>query len=166
MKKLIVVAAAIVLLVAGIVRVELVAQAQREAVSNAENGAVENSARAEKRKAMIDAARGTYEAVASLYELGTETSNTLYVWSSYLRTAQGRAADSKQLVAQACQEHLDRMQSLHGKVAALNKQGARGGEAEKLYATQFYVAEAELLLLEAKDSAGVELTPGRNSRNQ
>jgi hypothetical protein len=50
----------------------------------------------------------------------------------------------------ACQEHVDRMRGIHAKVKALHAQGSRGGEETKYRASEFYVAEAELLLLEAK----------------
>jgi hypothetical protein len=65
----------------------------------------------------------------------------------------------------ACREHLARMQELHRKVEALSKQGARGGEAEKLHATQFYVAEAELLLLEAKANERFQAAPKPRPRD-
>jgi hypothetical protein len=120
------------------------------------SGAVLKSRLVEKQKGMIDAARRTYEAFDELFKAGTTTQEPLYVWSSKLRSSQVRAADGREQATQASQEHLDRMRKLHDKVAALGKQGAKGGEAEKLAATQFYVAEAELLLLEAR----VMNTPG------
>jgi hypothetical protein len=56
------------------------------------------------------------------------------------------------------------MRKLHNKVAALGREGAKGGEADKFHATQFYVAEAELLLVEAKGNEDIQLTP--KSRDQ
>jgi hypothetical protein len=152
MKKLILAAGAIVLLVAGIVRVELVAQLRPEADSESGGSAARNSERTTKMQAMIDAARAAYEARLLLYHSGTIPANELYVWSSYLRSSQVRAVGSRREATKACQEHLDRMKDLHDKVAALANQGARGGEADKFHATQFYVAEAELLLMEAKNN--------------
>jgi hypothetical protein len=60
-----------------------------------------------------------------------------------------RAADAKEKLVEASREHLARMKNLHAKVDALARQGAQGGEADKLHAAAFYVAEAELLLLDA-----------------
>jgi hypothetical protein len=151
MKKLMLAAASIALLAAGVVRVELVAQPRSEAESQSDNSAAPNAEREARNKAMIEAAQKTYEVVRESYTLGTILPNEVYVWSSYLRSSQVRAARSKDERAKACQEHLDRMQSLHNKVTALQREGARGGEADKFHATQFYVAEAELLLLEAKN---------------
>ncbi|MEX2138622.1 MAG: M56 family metallopeptidase [Pirellulales bacterium] len=159
MKKLILAAGAVAILVAGLVRVELVAQAPLDADTNAEISVVLNSKRAEKQKAMINAARRTYEAFDELFKAGTTTYEPLYVWSSKIRSSELRAADSRQQVTQASQEHLHRMRKLHDKVAALGRQGAKGGEAEKFAATQFYVAEAELLLLEATSNEQIEFTP-------
>jgi beta-lactamase regulating signal transducer with metallopeptidase domain len=160
MKKLILAAAALALLIAGIVRVELVAQPRPEANSKSEDIAARNTERAVKQKAMIDAARATYDAILEAHSQGRLMSNNeVYLWSSYIRSSQVRAADSRQQVTKACQAHLDRMQSLHDGVAALGREGAKGGEMDKQYAAQFYVAEAELLLLEAKANERVELTP-------
>jgi hypothetical protein len=162
MKKLILATAAIALLAMGIARVELVAQPRSGSESKKEGVAVHNAERAAKQKAMIDAARATYDVKVESYSLGTEVANEVYVWSSYLRSSEVRAAGSRQQATTACKEHLDRMQQLHNKVAALQREGARGGEADRFHATQFYVAEAELLLMEARNNEkGPDLPPDR-----
>jgi beta-lactamase regulating signal transducer with metallopeptidase domain len=159
MKKLMLAGTALALLVAGIVRVELVAQLGPEGRSKSESNAAPNAERAAKQKAMIDAAQQTLAVMEENFKLGSGLhSNTdVYLWSNYLRTSQIRAAGSREEATKACQEHLDRMKQLHDGVAALQREGARGGEADKFFATQFYVAEAELLLLEAKNN---EKVPG------
>jgi hypothetical protein len=159
MKKLILAAAAIALLVVGIVRVELVAQPRSGTESKKERVTVQNAERAAKQKAMIDAARATYNLLIEHHSLGREGPNEVYVWSSYLRTSEARAADSRMQVASACKDHLDRMKRLHAGVKSLSDVAAKGGEADRLHATQFYVAEAELLLLEAKNNEKVQLIP-------
>jgi len=40
---------------------------------------------------------------------------------------------------------LARMEHLHNRVAMLHLNGVSGGETERFYATQYYVAEAKLL---------------------
>jgi hypothetical protein len=153
---------AIALLAAGVVRVELVAQPRPEANSQTGSSASRSAEQAAKMQAMIDAARATYEAQSVAYELGTQVASEVYVWSSDLRSSQVRAAGSRQEVSKACQEHVDRMKKLHKNVAALANQGARGGEADRFHATKFYVAEAELLLLEAQNkekAAGLAPNP-------
>jgi hypothetical protein len=39
--------------------------------------------------------------------------------------------------------HFERMGTLHEKAAALYKKGAKGGSAEKFYASKFYLLEAQ-----------------------
>lgn len=150
MKKLILATAALALFIAGIVSVELVAQTGPQTDGKAASGAGRNAEREAKQQAMIDAARATYEALEALFELGTTTQDYVYVWSSRIRSSQVQAADTKQERISACEQHLHRVKELHNKVKALSEQGAMGGEVDKLYAIEFYVAEAELLLLEAK----------------
>jgi hypothetical protein len=150
MKKLILAAVAIVLFIFGVVRVELVAQALPDAVTKSPDSTPQNPQRTAKFQAMADAAQRTYGAVNELFKLGQGSHTEVYVWSSYIRSAQVRAAASREERTKACQKHLERMQSLHNQVAALQREGARGGEADKFHATQFYVAEAELFLLEAQ----------------
>jgi beta-lactamase regulating signal transducer with metallopeptidase domain len=158
MKQFVLVVFALAVLLLGVVRVELVAQPLPAA--NPKNGvAVRNAEVAAKQQAMIDAARATYDVQMEQYKLGTQAPNEVYVWSSYLRSSQVRVADSRQQVINACQEHIDRMQRLHKYVVALQREGARGGEADKFHATQFYVAEAELFLLEAKNAEHVRGLP-------
>lgn len=149
MKKLILAGVAIALLVAGIVRVELVAQSESK-----KEGAVRNADLAAKQQAMIDAARGVYDMLVESHDQGTGAllPQERYVWSSHLRSAQAHAADSRQQATKACQEHLQRMQDLRRRVASLGQEGVPGGEAHKQSAAQFYLAEAEVLLLEAKGS--------------
>ena len=156
MRKLILAAVALALLAVGIVRVDLVAQ-PRSGAESKKGVAMHYAERAAKQKAMIDAARATYAVTAESYNLGTEVANEVYIWSSYLRSSEVRAAETRQQAARACKEHLDRMLKLHNKVAALQREGARGGEADRFHATQFYVAEAELLLLESQASLSEQL---------
>ena len=152
MKKLILAAIAINLLAVGIIGVELVAQ-PRPADSKTGNNAALNAQRPAKQKAMIDAAKAAYAGILENHNLGrTISNNEVYVWSNHIRTSQVRAADSPKQVTQACQGHLARMQDLHGKVEALGRQGSAGGEVHKQAAAQFYVAEAELLLIEAQNN--------------
>jgi beta-lactamase regulating signal transducer with metallopeptidase domain len=152
MKKLFLAAIAIALLTVGAVRVELVAQALPDAVTTSPDSTPQNPQRAAKFQAMADAAQKTYDAVDELFMLGTGSHTEVYVWSSYIRSAQVRVAASRDERIKASQKHLDRMQNLHKKVAALQREQARGGEADKFHATQFYVAEAELFLLETKNN--------------
>jgi len=144
MKKLIMAGVAIALLAAGIVRV-LVAQ-PRPAAGIADR----NAELAAKQQALIDAAQRTLAGFEESFTFSKLLPNEVYVWSSHIRSAQARAADSRQQVTKACQEHLKRMQDLHRKVSALGKEAAPGGEAHKQSAAEFYVAEAEVLVLEAK----------------
>jgi hypothetical protein len=149
MKKLIFGAAAIVVLMAGTVGVELGAQPRREPATDKDNAATRNVEIAAKQKAMIEAARAAYAGILESHSLGRATSNNeVYAWSTRIRSAEVRAANSRQQMTKACLDHLQRMRDLHERVAALGREGAPGGETHRQAATQFYVAEAELLLLE------------------
>jgi hypothetical protein len=149
MKKLILSALAVALLVAGIVRVELGAQPRVE-------GDTRNVELAAKQKAMIDAAKAAYAGILESHSLGRATSNNeVYAWSSHIRSSEVRAASSRQQVTKACQEHLERMRDLQERVVALGREGAPGGEQHKQAAAQFYLAEAEMLLIEAKTQSAM-----------
>jgi hypothetical protein len=151
MKKLILAGAAIAVLAAGIVGVVL-AQPRPEADSKKGGVAVRNAELAAKQRSMIDAAQRTLAAFEESFNYGKLLPNEAYDWSSRIRSAQVRTTDSRQQATKASQEHLKRMQVLHSKVAAASKEGAVGGEPQKLFAAEFYVAEAEVLLLEARGS--------------
>jgi hypothetical protein len=159
MKKLILAAMAITLLAVGMIRVELVAQPRPDAASKKAGVTVRNAEIAAKQKAMIDAARATYDTLTEYFRLGRQEPNEVYVWSSYLRIAEVRAANSPDQIISACNGHLERMKRLHAGVKALSDESARGGEADRLHATEFYVAEAELFLLEAKNKEHVTGVP-------
>lgn len=153
MTKLMLAAAATILLVAGIARVELGAQPRAE-------GDARNAELAAMQKAMIDAAKAAYAGILEAHNLGRATSNNeVYAWSNHIRSSEARAARSRQQAIKACQEHLQRMRDLHDRVAALGREGAPGGEMHKQAAAQFYVAEAELLLLDVKGNENLPNAP-------
>lgn len=112
MKKLILVAAAIALLLAGIVRLELSAQPEAKLDAKAADAAVKSPELVAKQQAMIEAARRTYEAFDALFELGSTTQGHIYVWSSHLRSSQARAADTKKELMSARKEQHERMNRL------------------------------------------------------
>jgi hypothetical protein len=149
MKTPILAAIAVALLVAGIVHVELGAQPRVE-------GDARNAELAAKQKTMIDAAKAAYAGILESHNLGRATSNNeVYAWSSHVRSSEVRAASSRQQVTKASQEHLERMRDLLERVVALGREGGPGGEQHKQAATQFYVAEAEVLLIEAKTQSAM-----------
>jgi hypothetical protein len=151
MKKLILAGIAIAVLTTGIVQL-LVAQPRPAAVSTTRSADL-----AAKQQAMIIAAQSALAGFNA--EESKLLANEVYIWSSRVRSAQAGAAESRTQVTRACQEHLKRMQDLHRRVASLNREGVPGGEAHKLAAAEFYVAEAEVLLLEAKGSENVQPAP-------
>ncbi len=142
----------------------VVAQPRPEAEPKKQRVATGNAELAVKQQAMIDAAQRTLAALEESFAHGKLLPNEVYVWSSHIRSSQVRAANAPQQVTNACQEHLKRMQELHRRIAALAKQGMPGGEKQQLYATQFYVAEAEVLLMEAGGMEGGQRLPGSRGR--
>src|SRR5688572_20143638 len=146
MKKLLLAAVAIGLFAVGVVRPKLVAQDRADTGSQAKKGAVDPQ-RTAKRAAMLDAAQRTYVATTAAHDVGVSVSpDELYAWSSRWRGAAIRVADKQQEIVKANQEHVDRMRAVYRGVKALNDEAAKGGEAQKLFATEFYLAEAELML--------------------
>jgi hypothetical protein len=88
-----------------------------------------------------------------IQELGAHVlPDEVYVWSSRWRGAAIRAADTQQQIVKANEEHVDRMRAVYRSVKGLHDEGGKGGESHKLFATEFYVAEAELTLLEAQSN--------------
>lgn len=98
---------------------------------------------------MVDEALAAFEANQAAYDAETVTMDRLYDWSlRWMRAAQIAAVNDEQNTA-AIQSHLNRMQNLQKKIAALYNLGTRGGEAKEMRAANFYVAEAERWLAEA-----------------
>ena len=98
-------------------------------------------------RTLQNAAQQTYEATASSYEAGTSKSSEVYDWSRKCAAEIMKAMNQEQAL-QASTEHLERMRKLHKKVKALHDEGSRGGEMSVYHASRFYVAEAELMLME------------------
>jgi hypothetical protein len=157
---------AVALLAVGVVQVDLVAQPHSEVASKKANAAASDAEREAKLRIMTDAARAAYAGIVENHTLGKATSNNeIYAWSNQIRSCEARAANAPQQVTKACQEHLQRMQILRDRVVALGKQGFPGGEMYRQAATQFYVAEAELLLLEAKANERFQAAPKPRPRD-
>jgi beta-lactamase regulating signal transducer with metallopeptidase domain len=150
-KKLILALGAALLFMISATRIEFVAQAAPESDSKSEQVTAASPEHAAKQQAMVAEAERTYEATSAHFNVGYGTPDELYVWSNRWRLAATRAANNQQQREIAYQEHLDRMKQLQASVKALYDANAKGGEPAKYFATRFYVAEAELLLLEAKE---------------
>ena len=99
--------------------------------------------------AMLEAAKNTLEATKAGYDAGTAPMPDVYVWSQRVAEAERALAKNKRDEIAALMGHWRRMGTLHGKVGALYRAGSKGGEAERFFATKYYLAEAELRLAEA-----------------
>jgi hypothetical protein len=99
------------------------------------------------KQAMLKAAKNTYEATRAAYEVGTETLANVFLWSRRWLEAELAVTEDDETELAAFNAHWDRMNQIHGKIKALFGQGVRGGEAEKLHASEFYLAEAEFWLV-------------------
>lgn len=104
-------------------------------------------------KKLLVAAKQIWVETSSEFELERVTLADVYVWSRRLSEAERMAAKDKQGELDALTGHWKRMHTLHNKIQALFDAAARGGEAHKLHATSFYVAEAELWLVDAGGKA-------------
>ena len=96
-----------------------------------------------------DEARATYEATMSHYETRQLDASEVYTWSIRWRAAATKGAENETKALQASKDHIGRMQDLHKKVTSMRDEGVKGGEHHIWQATKFYVAEAELLLMES-----------------
>jgi len=101
---------------------------------------------------MIKAAEESYEANLAAYTAQMSTMEGVPTWS--LRWMQAVTStlnnpyDPRHL--EAAEAHLRRMLSLHEHVASLYKIGSQGGGAEKMKAADYFVAQAEQFVEQAK----------------
>src|SRR5262245_2034466 len=86
---------------------------------------------------MVEAAKNALKATMAANEAGRATIEDIYQWSRRLMAAEQRAGK-----ANAAADHLERMDQLHQKTAALYRTGSRGGSEEKFYGSKFYLLEA------------------------
>jgi hypothetical protein len=168
MKKFIVCAVAVLIVLVCSVRFELVAQ------EAAGNRPAENDAAVLRAQEMVDAAQSTFQAVTAEYQIGRIEMEALYVWSRRWLDAEQVLAglkfrgDADRLEAErlvAFDLHLKRMEELHARVKALFEQGAEGGELGRLEATKFFVAEAKLWAEGGQDGSAIQESPA-NATNR
>lgn len=114
-----------------------------------EFGSAMAKAHPDQARAMLAAAQKGWEATKASYDVGTETLSNLHLRSWQLFFAQRALADTKDQDLAALLEYWKRTKKIYLKVRALNSTGTQGGETEKLAAASYYLAEAELSLLEA-----------------
>ncbi len=97
------------------------------------------------RTALEIAAQSAYQATYATYLADRAEVEGIYRWSRRVKEAELAAGKGK-----AAEDHLQRMQQLHQRVAALFKAGAAGASAIDLHATEYYVAKAKLAAENAK----------------
>jgi hypothetical protein len=99
-------------------------------------------------KVRIEAAQAAYDQIFPLPFNGIRPVQEVYEWSNRWREAAMWAAQTKAEKVAAAEAHLDRMRELQKPV----KEGEKAGRVPSFeaWATDFYVAEAELLLSAAK----------------
>ncbi len=106
-------------------------------------------------RSMVEEAHAAFHATKAAYEAENVTMEAVYNWSiRWMRAADSAAKDTTGKIA-AAKSHLKRMQDLQKKIAALYKEGTKGGEATEMAAANYYVAEAKRHLadVEAKTAA-------------
>lgn len=100
---------------------------------------------------MADAAEGGYSAWRASYTGGTAVASDCYVWSRRWVEAEKALAKNKEEELAALRRHRDRMQQLFNRIEALHREGVRGGEETQYYAAKFYLAEAEVWLASVEE---------------
>lgn len=125
--------------------------AQRDAPRETpvEFGSTMAKAHPDQARAMLAAARKTWEATNASYEIGTTTLANVHYWSLRLLLAERALAGTKEQDLAALLDYWKRTKKTYLKVRALYNSGTRGGQAELFGAASYYVAEAELWLLDA-----------------
>ena len=93
---------------------------------------------------MVEAAERTYAAVRARFEAGSETLETVYVWS--LRWLEAQRTARPTAAAAAARDHHRRMQELCALVDRQVAAGTLDGSAAS--ACQYYLAQAEVRLQE------------------
>jgi hypothetical protein len=88
--------------------------------------------------AMVTAAKNTLRATMAAKDAGRATIEDIYQWSRRLMTAEQLAGKTN-----ASADHLERMRTLHETAAALYNNKAKGGSENNLYASEFYLLEAQ-----------------------
>lgn len=180
MKQFLLATALMGVVLAALVRVQLVAQ-EPETLSKDEKGETEKTERAAPppsverplgeqfaktpklraaERAMVQQAHRAYDAAMSAYDAETITYDQLAFWSSrWLAGELAFARTRKERIA-AASAHVKRMQTLQQKVKALYESGTRGGEALQMAGANFYVAQAEAEL--ARQTAVKETPPAKS----
>jgi hypothetical protein len=97
----------------------------------------------------VDAAASALRATEAAEAAGQASNEEIYAWSVRLRASEIQAARDNNTALKASTDHLERMRNLHARVKALHGAGSKGGEETKFQASKFYVAEAELMLIDA-----------------
>ena len=122
---------------------------QPQPVAAHEFGSPMAKAHPEQAKAILAAAEKAWEANQASYEVGTQTLANVHHWSRQLLLAQRALADTNEEDLAALVAYWKRSKSIYLKVRALYTTGTKGGETEKFAEATFYLAEAELWLIDA-----------------
>lgn len=162
MKKSMLIAAMVVLLLGGAIEWRLgVRQSRARAEQQAAQARNAKEVAEQKNRAspavdaallrnMADAAEGGYTAWRASYSAGTAVAADCYIWSRRWVEAERALAENQEAELAALRRHRDRMQQLFRKVDALHREGVRGGEGTQFFAAKFYLAEAEVWLASAE----------------
>lgn len=105
---------------------------------------------AEPQTELEKAAKQAYLATVVAFENDVATLDDIYRWSRRLMKVEIRANRDRK---KAILDHVSRMRPLNERAIALFQAGARGGSAENVYATTYYVEEAKLDLFPSTTSS-------------
>ena len=145
--------ATVVLLAAGI-ELKLVARStEGHAGENSKGNPATSPQHDRAVQTLVETAKQTWDVTAAEYDNGTVTLEMVYLWSRRLLEAERIAARNDDDEIAALARHWKRMHVLYLKTKALFEAGVRGGEEQKLRSTSFYLAEAELWLVDAGGKA-------------
>jgi hypothetical protein len=95
--------------------------------------------RAADNAALVEAADMALKATIAEHEAGKATIEDVYQWSQRLMTAERRAGK-----VDASSAHVQRMRQLHEKQTVLFKTGSVAGSQRKVFASKYYLVEAQI----------------------
>jgi hypothetical protein len=94
-------------------------------------------------------AKACFEATQAAYDAGTITLDLVLTTAEKLRDAELAVAKDDKQRLKSLRAHLERIKPIRDKIQALQRMGARGGEAEKALFSELAYQDAEIAVLSA-----------------
>jgi hypothetical protein len=97
----------------------------------------------------VKTAKDCFDAMLAAYNAGTVTLDLVLTTGEKLRDAELAIAKNDKEGLKSLRTHLERIKPIRDKIQALQRMGARGGEAEKALFSELAYQDAEIAVLSA-----------------